>query len=143
MKIYLAARFQNKPTLRGVREAWQAQGHIITSRWLDGDPASVTDNAIMDLSDVRRADALVLYLDQVKLGERPMQGAWTEFGYALAMGKLVVVVNATLSKSVFLALPELVKVDSWAEALAALHTAEHTAYEPEHQSEPHMDHQSQ
>lgn len=37
MKIYLAARYSRRVELCGYREALQALGHTVTSRWLNGD----------------------------------------------------------------------------------------------------------
>jgi nucleoside 2-deoxyribosyltransferase len=121
MKVYLAARFRNKGLLRDVRELWRARGYDITSRWLDGDPQDPTDNAVMDTVDVERADVLVLYLDSVQAGERPMAGAWFEFGYAVALRKKIVVVNRVQPDKepytcLFLNLPGITTVTTWKEA---------------------------
>ena len=127
MKVYLAARFQNKSLLTESRGRLQAAGLEITSRWLDGDPQSVEDNASMDLADIDAADALVLYIDEPLEGERPMSGAWVEFGYALAKGKLVIVINAFLTRSIFVHTPGVQWATSWASALCQLQAAGQTA----------------
>ena len=111
MKIYLAGRFVNKGILQGVRDDLLRWGHIVTSRWLDGDGATPVDTAQMDLADIDSADALVLYFDRPKKIERPMAGAYIEFGYALAKGKkLVIVYDSVPEHHIFFQLPEVITV---------------------------------
>lgn len=125
MKIYLASRFQNRELLKRVRDEWMEDGHEITSRWLDGDAGSLRETAAMDLADIKRADAFVLWLDKVQEGERPLTGCLTEFGYALAhWTKLIIVVHPELSDCIFLNIPRVLKVSSWGDALEKLDRAQ-------------------
>jgi nucleoside 2-deoxyribosyltransferase len=74
----------------------------------------------MDLQDVDAANALVLYVDEVQEGERPMRSAWVEMGYALGKGKLVIVIHPELTDCLFVQLPEVFEAASWQEALNEL-----------------------
>jgi len=102
MKIYLAAKFEQKNTMRDVRDLLTSVGHEITSQWIDveheEDKAhTVTDElrvkyAIMDVEDVRRADALVTFAG---LRSEPAIGGGrhVEFGIALEREMPIIVVG--------------------------------------------------
>lgn len=102
MKIYVATRFTARTGLaRRVAEQLMAMGHEVTSRWIleeDHVKHSRMENALVDLEDVDRADAL-LYLTEPWINWSPTPGdprgwgrgggMWLETGYALKAGKMV------------------------------------------------------
>ena len=113
MKIYLAGRFVNKELLKAKRSDLEKLGHFITSRWLDGQPYSKQDNALMDLEDIDKADAIVLYADTVPQPERPYGGMFVEFGYGFAKKKKIFVVHPELTRCIFIHLPEVIHLPTW------------------------------
>jgi len=120
MKIYLAGRFSNKKKLQRERDFLEELGHEVTSRWLDGDSGSMVDTAQMDLDDIDSCDAIVLWADDPKQDERPMQGALVELGYAIAKGKLLFVLNQLRNKCIFFYLPQVIEVAGWTDLVQRL-----------------------
>jgi hypothetical protein len=102
VKIYLAAKFEQKMQMRDIRAFLQNDGHEITSRWIDVEHEedkshTVTDEmriryAIMDVVDVRKADVLVAFSN---LRSEPQIGGGrhVEFGIALEAKKQIIVVG--------------------------------------------------
>jgi hypothetical protein len=103
VNIYLAARFETQSDAKRLRDALAEHGIGCTSRWLEEEPsldATLTDErrryiAAMDVFDVRRAQALVLWnpTEKHKVGTG---GCHTEVGMALAWGLPVFVVGYDL-----------------------------------------------
>jgi nucleoside 2-deoxyribosyltransferase len=127
--IYIAARYDRRFDLRAVAGLLQAQGHEVTAQWLwDGEEKcrTITEAAVMDVEDVRRADVLV-FIGEPQASENRGGGRWFEFGMAHALGKRCIAVldlDPTRGghthlpighESVFTALPDVEVVTSWAE----------------------------
>ncbi len=103
--IYLAAPWVNREAMRVVRDDLVAMGHVVTSRWLDIEDlgqSPVPDDfevcreaAINDFDDIIYADMFLVLTDERPVGA----GHHVELGYALALGKHVVVVGPI--KSIF------------------------------------------
>lgn len=101
ISVYIAARFQDQPEARKLRDQLHELGIGCTSRWLEEEPsldATLSDAhrerlAEMDMLDVRRAQALVLYNpeEKAKIGTG---GCHTEVGMALAWGIPVILYGA-------------------------------------------------
>ncbi len=100
-KIYLADKFAHREKMRHVADQLRADGHEITSQWIDiGDGTTeenVTDavrveGAMMDLEDVDRADVLLAFSYPRALPSTG-GGRHVEFGYAIARDKRVIVVG--------------------------------------------------
>jgi CO dehydrogenase/acetyl-CoA synthase beta subunit len=102
VKIYLAAKFEDKMKMRDVRAFLQNEGHEITSRWIDVEHEedkshTVTDAmrveyAKMDVYDVLKADTLVAFAGQ-RSEPAIGGGRHVEFGIALQAGKQIIVVG--------------------------------------------------
>jgi nucleoside 2-deoxyribosyltransferase len=102
VKIYLAAKFEQKRKMRGIRAFLQNDGHEITSRWIDVEHEedkshTVTDAhrieyAQMDVADVLKADVLVAF-SQPRVEPAIGGGRHVEFGIALHAGKKIIVVG--------------------------------------------------
>ena len=129
--IYLAGRFANKALLQDVRADLQEAGHTVTSRWLDGDAASETDSAYQDLEDIDRCDTLVLWADEPQPGERPMQGALIELGYAIALARLfgyhhkrIFILDELKKRTVFFSMPQLHFIENWQDLTEQLEVLE-------------------
>lgn len=120
MKIYLAARYIRRDELRGYAKKLRELGYIVTSRWLreTKDPVSTVADvteaehiriAKRDLKDVARADMFVCFNNEAGMKKRG--GHHVELGYALALGKKIVVLEG--EENTFNYLPEIVKCDDF------------------------------
>ena len=78
MRIYLAARYSRRLELSRWAEDLRAAGHVVTSRWLDGnyqahpsDPGGDKERfAVEDLHDLCRAEAVIAFTEQSRSGGR-------------------------------------------------------------------------
>ena len=139
MKIYLAARYSRRTELVDYRADLTARGAEVTSRWLNGDhqidnsgtpigesgealvEGSSPDGAALrehfaqeDVADVMRADMLIAFTEQPRVG--PSRGGrWVEFGLAIALGIPMVVIGPR--ENLFTWLPEIQQFDSWSDYL--------------------------
>lgn len=128
MKVYLASRYSTKDMIRLYAGTLNSVGVEVTSRWLEEKYSSSTTLdqvpeselsgfAQIDLEDVRRADMLVFFsvdpLIPVARG-----GRHVEFGYALGLGKPILVVGP--KENIFHYLPQITFVSTWSEALKFL-----------------------
>lgn len=101
MKVYIAAPWVRRPEAIEVGKQFVAAGHELTCRWFehvtDGDPndstgvtcnpASIVQQALEDIADVRRAHVLVV------LNLQKSEGKAVETGIAIAAGILVISVG--------------------------------------------------
>ena len=106
MKVYIASRFSRiHEAEHVVRPALEAAGWTVTSRWhreqasqpIDGAMAHHTAEenrffASRDLEDVDAADALVLLTEEPE-SCWPRGARFVEYGYALAKGKVLILVG--------------------------------------------------
>jgi hypothetical protein len=106
MKFYLAARYNRNAEMRAVRDDLFVYGHTITSRWIDqhdgallesivqerlnSEPQNCAKYAQVDISDIRRADAVISFTSIEGGGKG---GRHVEFGVALALQKMLVIVG--------------------------------------------------
>lgn len=112
MKIYLAHNFAAREALRDTVRLIESLGHEVTSSWITDDSHVINDNARksaeIDLADIDRADALILFTSQ--WGEKHGKGKFMEFGYAIAKGKRVFIYGPDQTSSVFYHLPQVIKI---------------------------------
>jgi nucleoside 2-deoxyribosyltransferase len=128
MKVYLASRYSTKEQMRVYASELEKSGIEVTSRWLKethpsnigGLPADILSDeeisqiATIDLDDVRRADILVFFsVDPLVPVARG--GRHVEFGYALGLGKPILVVGPR--ENIFHYLPQIKFVSNFQEAL--------------------------
>lgn len=122
--IYLSAQFEDAAILRDARAKLASLGYTVTSRWLDAGtavPATAQAGeagagerlaaiAVQDLEDIRAADVVVVYNppEACAIGRG---GRHVETGFALALGKPIVVVGAR--GNVFHWLPDIAVVKDW------------------------------
>src|SRR5665213_593494 len=92
MKIYIACAYPLRDEAISVMHWLESQGHHVTSRWLrqldDEGPIAAVD----DLADVTSAD-LLLALNPEEWRKSGTGGRHVELGYALALGKQIVLVG--------------------------------------------------
>lgn len=87
MKVYVAAKFNDKEKVKQVYESLKKEGHIITHEWIHNKPASpFTENpeftakcVTEDINGVLSSDIFIL-LSNVE----PSLGSATELGVAIA-----------------------------------------------------------
>lgn len=128
MRVYFAGRYSRYPEFRAYRDELVSLGHEVTSRWIDlhgatlptsippdrlnAEPGACARYAVTDVEDVRRSDVVVSFTDERGGGKG---GRHVEFGIALGLGKLLVIVgprenvfHTLLGVAVFPAWPEFV-----------------------------------
>lgn len=124
MTYYLAHNFAARDYIKNeIIPKLSAAGHTTSSRWLYNDlhvdvgPHQQKTSATEDLEDVEVAHGLILFTDN--MGERPGRGKYVELGYALALGKQVVLCGSPESRRtcVFYYLPQVQSVDNIEEFL--------------------------
>jgi nucleoside 2-deoxyribosyltransferase len=125
MKVYLAARFEQKTELKALVPLFADHHLEVYSRWLDEDihpnsqlseltPAYCAEQAQVDLDDIDECDLFVLFADAVPKTIRG--GKHVECGYAIAQGLRVVVIG--LPENIFQFLPGVIHysdIDSFLE----------------------------
>lgn len=113
MKIYLAATWSARERMIKTSKVLQALGYTTTSRWLDDAHINGTESecAQIDLDDIDISDALMLF----SVGPRGTSftggGRCVEFGYALAKGKLLILIGE--QETVFHALSQVMRFDTF------------------------------
>ena len=118
--IYLAGRFSKRFLHQGYRGELQRRGHTVTSRWIDIATENEGDAlkcARIDLEDLNLSDTVIAFGD-VPRSTRSRGGHWVEYGYALASGHRIMLVE--YRENIFGHLPEIEFFDSWPKALDAL-----------------------
>lgn len=121
MKVYLAAPYASMELMREWANLLEKHGHICTARWLLGKEEGMTtaEAARMDLDDVDMADAVVSLT--LKKGTMFSSGGrHVEFGYGLAKGKLMIIVNAVDRENIFHHLKSVFFVSEIREAIKLL-----------------------
>lgn len=131
MKVYLAAPYAARDLVREYADDLLAVGLVITSSWLseehditpgttgaatDLDAATVAQHVADDLAGVEVADLLVIFTEASVGVERSSGGRHVETGYALALGKRVLLVGEP--ENIFHR--GLTRVADWHEALVVL-----------------------
>jgi nucleoside 2-deoxyribosyltransferase len=93
VQVYIAAPYPERAAAQRVGRALEAAGVAVTSSWLCLDDVPSEASAARDLADVARADVLVA-LNPDSWHDRGTGGRHVEVGYALALGKPIVLVGA-------------------------------------------------
>lgn len=117
MKIYIAHNFDARIHLRDTIRLFKSLGHEITSTWITDDSHmegghSRQHSALVDLQDIDRADALLLFIDQ--FSESPGRGKYVELGYALGTGKKCFIYGSNWG-CIFYHLPQIIHLTSFEE----------------------------
>lgn len=92
MKAYIAAPYPERDVAIIVMQQLEAGGIEVTSTWLRRLDQLTNSDARKDLVDVERADVLVA-LNPHGWEKKGTGGRHVEFGYALALGKPIVLVG--------------------------------------------------
>jgi hypothetical protein len=104
MKIYFSARYSRLPELQGYAKELELLGHIVTSRWVEGqhqnfdrdslepgNRGAATAHLASSLGDLTTADAVVSFTEEP--GAQTLGGRHVELGVAIAMDKTVFVIG--------------------------------------------------
>lgn len=133
MRIYLAARYSRREELLDYAHDLTSTGHTITSRWLNGNhqvsdaglseegtPEERTRFALEDWQDLVAADACISFTEEPRstLTKDSRGGRHVEFGAALALGKLCVVIGPR--ENVFHCMPNVIVYPDWEAACKLL-----------------------
>ena len=122
MVIYVASKFENSKVVKEAQKILSQDGHTISHDWTVEDATGKSGDALerymrvcarKDLKGVEVADALLLF------NHAGGCGMFTEFGIALALRKVIVVIDAFVQgkpKNIFFHLPEVHHVVSLREA---------------------------
>jgi len=129
--VYLSGQFEDGPALQRQRDDLTGRGIRVTSRWLEGETfiaatasadeagaaARLAAIGRRDIEDIHSADVVVVFnpREAANIGRG---GRHVETGYALALGKQVIVVG--VRGNVFHWLPEVTVIDDWDRLLEAL-----------------------
>lgn len=118
MKIYLASRYSRREEMVAAAALLVKHGHIVTSRWILGDhqvddrglseqahEAERTRFATEDYDDLRAADCTISFTEPPR-STSSRGGRHVEFGMAMALGQLCVVIGPR--ENVFHCLPKVV-----------------------------------
>lgn len=132
MKVYLAAAYERREEMQGVRDVLEAFGHEVTSRWIDQeasgqteaagaeqlakDPAAYVKFAYKDMEDIRRAETVVSFTGAPGRG-----GHHIEYGMAVASNKNLVIVGPR--ENVFHSLPHVEWYPDWSRMVMAWTTS--------------------
>lgn len=119
IRVYLAAKYGRQAEMREYRRDLQAIGWEVTSSWLDAtdrdDPEDIRARrpiAIRNLDDVQRAHVLFAFTEHHGAPGAARGGRHVEFGYALALGKLIVTVGDVGRENLFHCHPAVIVVSS-------------------------------
>lgn len=118
MRVYIAAPYPEIEAARTLLKAVEHAGYLVTSRWLkEGFEDLSAENALKDLEDVSSADVLVAY-NPAAYGNSGTGGRHVEFGYAVALGKVLVLVGPMTH--IFHFLPQVVQVEDHLQLMGVL-----------------------
>jgi nucleoside 2-deoxyribosyltransferase len=92
LTVYIAAPYPARRYAQAVMRLLELEDIGVTSTWLTQDEDTSDATARLDLADVARADVLVA-LNEPEYSTMGTGGRHVEFGYALALGKPIVLVG--------------------------------------------------
>lgn len=103
MRVYLASRYSRRDEMARFAQYLRRSGVIVTSRWIDErlaldptlndcTPEHNLRVARIDLDDIDEADVVIFHSADPLVGT-PRGGRHVEFGYAMGVGKRLVVIG--------------------------------------------------
>jgi len=120
MKIYLASRYSRFREMQGYRDELESAGHVVTSRWINGDHQIDDQGLSVQAKEAER----IRFASEAPRSSSSRGGRHVEHGMALALGKRVMVVGHR--ENVFHCLPEVEFFPAWQDARAALNIQQPT-----------------
>jgi nucleoside 2-deoxyribosyltransferase len=125
MKVYLAAQYYRRDAMRGFAYMLKDIGIEVTSSWLreradvnsdlsDNSHEFLRRHARNDIADIEAADVLILFtVDPILPTKRG--GRHVELGYALALGKKIIICGPR--ENIFHHLPEVMQFNVFGDIL--------------------------
>ena len=93
VRCYIAAPYELRDAALRARTTLEQSGFLVTARWLDAQAQDSDLEARKDLEDIASAHALIA-LNPSEWARSGTGGRDVELGYALALGKRIVLVGA-------------------------------------------------
>ena len=133
MKVYMAALFSRREEMEDKAIFLRASGYQVVSSWVFGGEEGLarSDIAVLDLDDVEKADILLAF-SHPRGTHTPGGGRHIEFGYALARGKICVVIGPR--ENVFHEHPSVIQYDSLQEFLNHFRPSQQLSHPGNHQT---------
>ena len=122
MRVYLASRHSRREELCHYRVDIENAGHVVTSRWLNGNYPETEEAerqrcALDDYEDVCAAEVLIAFTEPPR-STSSRGGRHCEMGIALGRGLGVWIVGP--AEHVFCCLPQVSHYETWESAFAYL-----------------------
>lgn len=122
--VYIAAKFERRVDLRENVKQLTDLGYVCTSEWINtptdqfyvSNDEQMDQDARMDLEHVRRAQYFICLIDDLS----GRGGMHVEYGYALALGKICIIVGPIANRNLFHWLKTSISVATWEDALKLL-----------------------
>jgi hypothetical protein len=115
VKYYVASKFENKESVRDIYYALIEHGHIITEDWthsvVEGEQAALDDKR-----GVAECDVFIGLFDI----DAAYKGAYIEFGMAIALDKVIVIIGPYADRSTFIHLPGIIRYDTIAHFMKSI-----------------------
>lgn len=103
MRVYVAAKWEDRERAREVMWRLERSGHTVTYDWTRGPEDLSAAQALIDIDGVRRAEALVFLADR----KYAFMGALVEFGVAVERGIPIYLVGGHIDACIFTYLPQV------------------------------------
>lgn len=114
MKIYVAGKWEDRNTCRGLMVNLRILGHEITRDWTVRRQEEKDDViALQDAEAVQAADAIVI----VAIKELDYRGAYAELGMAIALNKAIALIGSGFNECIFSSLASIRRYSSIADFL--------------------------
>lgn len=110
MRVYVAAKWEDRARARRVMSHLEERGHTITYDWT-GSAELSPNQALLDVEGVTAAEALVVLAEE----PRAWKGTYVEFGIALGIGIPIYIVGRHMAECIFTLCPSVTIVNSVAD----------------------------
>ncbi len=135
MRIYVAGKWSEKEAIRAFMERLRKAGHEITEDWTQhpasAEPGKAKDSTLLaldaaaDLRGIKNAQILIAVMQDSKY---PYRGTFFEIGFALGLGKGVMIVASSDPEAAFRAVAffhvaTIIKVNTEDDAMTVLSDA--------------------
>jgi nucleoside 2-deoxyribosyltransferase len=102
MRFYVAGKYSERKLIREVMNELESMGHTITEDWTKHtDLNKALIYAVRDTNGVKNCDALV----EIMINHNTYQGAWVEFGIAIACDKPIYLIGDAGDDCIFTKYP--------------------------------------
>lgn len=118
MKMYIAGKYSEREFIRQIMDELESLGHVIAEDWTKHtDLNQALIYAVRDTNGVKNSDALV----EIMINPNTYQGAWVEFGIAIACDKPIYLIGDAGDDCIFTKYPLVTKFKTRYEFYQFLH----------------------